>query len=205
MSLVFYAASMSSASPVAAALEELGVPHEKVVFDLSRTDHKKPEFLKLNPNGKVPTLVVDGTPMFEALAIIQWLGDRYGVERKLWPAASSPARLPALSWTTWSYVTFGSAIVRLHYAQSPRLPEAMHNAAQAQAVQTELAQLLDILAGQLAGKAYLLGDEFSLVDLVVSCTLRYATYCGVALDKHPVVAAYVARCFERPALKQAMP
>ena len=41
-------------------------------------------------NGKVPTLVVDGTPMFEALAIIQWLGDRYGVQQGLWPAANSP-------------------------------------------------------------------------------------------------------------------
>jgi len=76
MSIVFYSAPMSSASPVESALAELGVPHEKVSFDLSATRHKQPAFLKLNPNGKVPTLVVDGTPMFEALAIMQWLGDR---------------------------------------------------------------------------------------------------------------------------------
>jgi len=205
MALVFYSSPMSSATPVESTLQELGVPHEKVVFDLSRTDHKQPEFLKLNPNGKVPTLVVDGTPMFEGLAIIQWLGERYGVERKLWPAASSPTRLQALSWSTWAYVTLGSAVTRLNYAQSPRVPAALHHAGQAQATQADIAHLLEILAGQLSGKSYLLGNEFSLADLVVASTVRYATICGVSLDKQPVVAAWVARCFERPSLKQSMP
>ncbi|MFZ4380662.1 MAG: glutathione S-transferase family protein, partial [Sandarakinorhabdus sp.] len=45
-----------------------------------------PDYLALNPNGKVPTLTVDGAPMFEALAIQLWLGHTYGVERGLWPA-----------------------------------------------------------------------------------------------------------------------
>src|SRR3954469_24977510 len=101
MSMVFYAAPQSSSSPVACALQELGVPHERVNLNLAAGEQRKPEYLALNPNGKVPLLVVDGTPMFEALAILQWLGDRYGVEKKLWPAADSPARLEALSWTTW--------------------------------------------------------------------------------------------------------
>jgi glutathione S-transferase len=93
----------------------------------------------------------------------------------------------------------------LNYAQSPRVPAALHHAGQAQATQTEIAQLLELIAGHLAGKSYLLGNEFSLADLVVASTVRYGTYCGASLDKHPVVAAWVARCFERPSLKQAMP
>src|SRR5690606_9857421 len=106
MSIVFYAAPMSSATPVAWALAELDVPHERVPVDLAAGDQRKPEFLRLNPNGKVPTLVVDGTPRFEALAIMTWLGDRYGTANGMWPPADSPERLPALSWSTWAYVSY---------------------------------------------------------------------------------------------------
>ena len=101
MTITLYAAPMSSATPVLTALTELEVPHEMVPMDLSAGDQRKPDFLALNPNGQVPTLVVDGTPMFEALAIMQWLGDRFGVERGLWPASDAPERLVALSWSTW--------------------------------------------------------------------------------------------------------
>ncbi len=74
MSIVFYKASTrSSASPVSWALAEVGVPHERVTFDLAAQEQKKPEFLKLNPNGKVPPLLVDGTPMFEGRHVSEWV------------------------------------------------------------------------------------------------------------------------------------
>jgi glutathione S-transferase len=58
--MLLYAAPMSSATPVVHALAELQVPYELVPIDLSAGDQRRPEFLALNPNGKVPTLVVDG-------------------------------------------------------------------------------------------------------------------------------------------------
>lgn len=100
--IVFYEAPLSSAIPVAWALAELEVPHERVRFDLASGRQRSPEFLALNPNGKVPTLVVDGAPMLEALAILQWLGDQFGAEQGLWPTQDAPERLTALSWTTWA-------------------------------------------------------------------------------------------------------
>ena len=60
-------------------------------------EQKSPAYLAINPHGVVPTLVVDGTPLYEALAILQWLGDEHGVQRGLWPAAGTPQRLTALS------------------------------------------------------------------------------------------------------------
>ena len=89
MSIVLYTAPFSSASPVVSALVELGVPFERVTLEFAAGEQRRPEFLKLNPNGKVPTLVVDGTPMFEALAILLWLGETYGVKAGLWPARRS--------------------------------------------------------------------------------------------------------------------
>ncbi len=201
MSIVFYAAPQSSASPVTCALLELGVPHERINVNLAEGEQRKPEYLALNPNGKVPLLVVDGTPLFEALAILQWLGDRFGVEKKVWPAASDPARLEALSWTTWGYVSFGSAVVRWFAAASDRLPAEQRNAAAAAAAMKDVQTLLGVLDGRLAPRQYVLGSAFSLADLVLASCVNWAQYSGVSLDGHASVKAWLERCLTRPSLQ----
>ena len=180
MSITFYAAPFSSALPVACALRELDVPH--------------------NPNGKVPTLVADGTPMFEALAICHWLGDRYGVARKLWPAADAPERMTALSWTAWSYVTYGAVLQRLNYAQSDRVAPELRNPALAEYTRKELQQLRGLLDGWLASRAYILGEAYSLADSFVANVVRYGTLVGASVDAHARVRAWLERCHARPAL-----
>lgn len=203
MSIVFYEAPMSSATPVAWALAELDVPHERVRFDLAAGDQRKPEFLKLNPNGKVPTLVVDGTPLFEALAIMTWLGERYGVERGMWPAAEAPARLEAMSWSTWAYVSFGGTVQRLAYASSERIDAALRSEGQANLARQEIDALLKALDGRLAAAPFILGGEFSLTDLIVASVVWYGTLVGIALDDHGNVKAWLARCCDRPLFRTA--
>ena len=83
MSLTFYYSPHSSASPVHWTLNELGIPYEKVLIDIKAGDNKKPEFLKLNPNGKVPLIVHDGVAIFESAAIQIYLGETFGVEKGL--------------------------------------------------------------------------------------------------------------------------
>lgn len=200
--MTLYAAPMSSAIPVLNALAELDVPHELVLMDLSAGDQRAPDFLALNPNGKVPTLVVDGTPMFEALAIMQWMGDRFGVERGLWPAVDDPARLEALSWSTWAYATWSCAFKRLSYASSERVPKELHHAAQATHAQKELQELLGVLDARLATRRFLLGDEFTLVDLIVGSGVTYGSYCGVSTRAHSHVEAWLARFHARPAYQK---
>jgi glutathione S-transferase len=200
MSITFYNAPFSSALPVACTLNELGVPHERVQIDLASGAQKKPEFLALNPNGKVPTLVADGTPMFEALAIVQWLGERYGVDKGLWPAASAPARMTALAWSTWGYVTFAAAVSRLNLSTSDRVPVELHHPAQAAHAHAELQQLLGMLDARLVDKSYVLGADYSLVDLLLANMVRYAGLCGVATAVHARVQAWLERCHQRPAL-----
>jgi GST-like protein len=202
MSIVFYYAPMSSATPVGWALTELGVPHEKVKLDLSKKEQRKPEFLALNPNGKVPTLVVDGTPMFEAVAIMQWLGDRYGVEKKLWPAPNDPARLQAVSWASWSYVTFHTTLARLFMATSDQHKE-FKNAAQEEFCRGEINELLDILDAKLKAKGFLLSDQFSIADLIVSAMIGWASMNKISLEKHANVGAWLERCQSRPSFKSS--
>jgi glutathione S-transferase len=201
MSLTFYAAPASSSSPVACALLELGVPHERINLDLAAGDQKKPGFLALNPNGKVPTLVVNGTPLFEALAILHWLGDEYGIDKGLWPAPGTPARLEALSWTTWSYVTYGAALQRLFHTTSERSPKERHNAALADATKEELQQLLGVLDARLQTTPYLLGSAFSLADLIVCAVVNYGVYCGASVQAHAAITHWLERCGSRPSLQ----
>lgn len=204
MSIVFYSAHLSSASPVASALNELGLPHEVVSFDLTKSDHKRPEYLALNPNGKVPTLVVDGAPMFEALAIQIWLGDSYGVERKLWPAFDDPARMQALTWCVWSYVSYGSIIGRLLYASNERFDAALHNKPQAELALRQLDELLGILDAHLAEHGNILGGDFSLADLCVASVVGYSLWFGVSLATHPHVKRWLDRFQARDSYQQVM-
>src|SRR5690242_11716885 len=89
MTAKFYYSPMTSATRVHWALEELGVPYEKIKLDLTAGDQKKPEYLALNPNGKVPLFVdEEGRPIFESLAILLYLGERYGVAKGLYPASA---------------------------------------------------------------------------------------------------------------------
>lgn len=205
MSIVFYTAPQSSAVPVACTLAELGLQHERIVVDLKSGALKKPEFLALNPNGKVPTLVVDGTPMFESLAIMQWLGDRYGVAKGLWPAADSPVRLAALSWSTWTYVTLCASLQRLALTSSSFSPAELHHAALAEYSRAELAQQLTVLEQRLGAQPHMLGDAYSLVDTIVSCMVRYGTLVGLDTKPFPKVREWVDRCQSRPAIRAEWP
>ncbi len=202
MTITLYAAPMSSATPVIHALEELQLPHEMVRVDLQAGDQRKPDFLALNPNGRVPTLVVDGTPMFEALAIMQWLGDRHGVERGLWPAADAPERLEALAWSTWVYVSWGGVMQRLVFASSERVDPSLHHEGQAKLALEELQRLLAILDGRLASRDHLVGDHFTLADLIVANAITYATFTGVSTKGHHHVERWLAAVHERPAFKK---
>lgn len=200
MSIVFYSAPQSSASPVTCALAELNVPHERVQLTLSEGKQRQPEYLALNPNGKVPLLVIDGTPLFEGLAILQWLGDRFGVEKKLWPAASEPARLEALSWTTWAYVSYVQAATRWYRLAGERIPPEQRNAAAAAVALEETQSLLAVLDGRLSSRPYVLGQAFSLADLVLAACVRFTNVIGISLDAQPHVKDWLERCVSRPSM-----
>lgn len=204
MNIVFYSAPQSSASPVVSALHELGLAHQRVDFDLRQEAHKQPGYLTINPNGKVPALTVNGTPMFEALAILLWLGETFGPERGLWPQHGDPERLQALAWCTWAYVTYGSMLARLHYSSSPTVAEELHHAPQAQYATEALDQLLALLDQRLSRQPYMLGSHYSLVDLVVASVVGYSQWLGAPVPNHPHVEAWLRDFQSREAYRTTL-
>ena len=112
MSLTFYYAPMSTSNVTEAVLAELSTPCERVRLDISAGDTRKPDFLKVNPNGRVPAIVHEGTAIWESAAITLYLGEVFGVEAKLYPAPG-PKRGEAIKWIVWSNVTLAEAAGRL--------------------------------------------------------------------------------------------
>jgi glutathione S-transferase len=203
MSVVFYYSPMSSASTTHWALEELGVPFEKVKVDLKAGDQNKEAFLAVNPNGKVPAIVHDGVPVFESAAIIIHLGECFGVEKGLFPAAG-PQRGEALKWVVWCNATLCEALWRYQRNTSDRIPAEERNTKAAAVAKVDVEKQLDILETSLKGKDYLVANAFSLVDAHVAGFAGYLQMVGFDVKQWPSVSAWVERCRSRPAFARAM-
>ncbi|MDB4954130.1 MAG: glutathione S-transferase [Myxococcales bacterium] len=201
MSLTFYYAPMSTASVTQLVLEELGVPVEKVKLDLSKGDAKKPEFMKLNPNAKVPCLVHDGTPLWESAALTMYLGEQFGVDKKLYPAAG-PKRGEAMKWITWTNVSLGEAVYRIG-RNTQWAPEDQRNAKAAEQAVKDVQDLLQILDSSLQGKQYLVGD-YTVADTHVHAFTDWLRHMKTDFAPFKNINAWSERCGARPAYKKIM-
>lgn len=205
MAITFYYSPQSNASRIYWSLEELGIPHEKVKLDLRAGDQRKPEFLALNPNGKVPTIDIDGTPMFESVAIQIALGERYGVEKGLWPAVGSPEHLQALTWLVWGQVTLSGSVFRYMQNTSTYFPAETHNAKQAEQALKDVYDQLGILNARLSNREYIVGDRFTLADVDLASVLGWGvSVAKFDLTPYPNVSAWLARLSERPGMQRSM-
>jgi glutathione S-transferase len=204
MSLTFYGAPHSTASVTALVFEELGVPHEVVTVDIRKGDAAKSELKKLNPNGKVPTLVHDGTVIWESSAITMYLGETFGVDKKLWPAAG-PKRGEAMRWVTWSNVTLGEAISRwLRNTSEQWVPAEQRNASAGEAAKKDVDNSLGILDESLAGRSFLLGGDYTLVDAHVSSFIEWLRSMKVDFARWKSLEAWAKRCSSRPASERLL-
>jgi glutathione S-transferase len=202
-SVTIYYAPMTRASRVLWALEELGVPYEKVKLDLAKGEHKKPEYLALNPNGTVPTLVVDGVSVMESSAQIMFLAETFGVTKKLWPAEGTTARAEALGWMVWMTETLGGALMRYAMNTSERVPAEERNALVAKKAHAELLNAVGMLEKRLAKNDWLLGNDFTLLDTGCGGLVFATRFLGVDLSAYPKALAWMQRATSRPAYQTA--
>lgn len=203
MSITFFYNPMSSASRIHLSLDELGIPYEKVLIDLQAKDQKKPEFLALNPNGKIPTIVFDGQPMFETIAIQIYLGERYGVERNLWPALGSREHMQALTWLCWHQVSLAAPLFTyMHQVSGPPEQQNPH------IIEKNLGdakEMLTILDDRLGERGNIVHDKWTLVDTDVASTLGWALHAGkIDGSRYRNITAWLGRFQERPVVRAHM-
>jgi glutathione S-transferase len=202
MSLTFYYSPMSTAVITNLVLEELAVPCERVTVDLKKGETHGQEFLRVNPNGKVPVLVHDGTAIWESAAITLYLGEIFGVAKGLYPGPG-PERGEAMKWVIWSNVTLGDAFGRYVRNTSDWFPAEQHNAKAAAAAESDTRGCLQILDRALAGRQYLLAD-YTVADAHVNSLVDWLRFMKIDFSDYQQLNAWSKRCAARPAYARAM-
>jgi glutathione S-transferase len=171
------------------ALNELGLECETVPIDLTRRESHTPEFLKLNPCGRVPVLVDGGLTLWESHAILAYLGEKTG---KLWPATLA-GRADALRWMFFLTSTVSPPASDLAFNRiAVKLTGRPADEAAIERGEKGLVDPIGILDRQLAAQGWVLGDEFSLVDCDFGPTLNVIEKAGFSFAGFPRVNAYLA-------------
>lgn len=188
--LVLYASIASRSLTAFWMLEELDVAYEWRETDLRKRQHRSPEYLRINPQGRVPTLVIDGQIVSERPAICAILADRfsYGV---LAPRIEDPRRGPYCKWLVYA----GSVL-------DPALALSSAGVSVDDKTWNDLPDVVSEIADALQGRAYLLGDAFTAADVALGSVIAMAVYNGRMPVPSPI-DAYLARLQARPALQRA--
>jgi len=192
--LTLYYNPMSRGRTVHWMLEELQVPYETKILNWETGDHKKPEYLAINPMGKIPAITHRGVVVTEVPAILAYLADAFP-QAHMAPDVHSADRGPYYRWLFYAASNIEPAMVdRKH----PRVnaPPASHMG------HGRWEDVVNTLEKTLA-KGYLVGDRFTAADLFMSSNIGWWMFTGF-LEPRPVFKQYVALCQDRPSYRRHM-
>jgi glutathione S-transferase len=180
--LKLYGGARSRASIVQWYLEEIAIPYEFVILDLQAEEHLQPEFLEINPIGKVPAIVDGDFKLWESGAILLYLAQKYG---KMPETLEQQAQI--VQWVIFANATLGPGI----FVEASR--------------ERETPKMLEPLNRIFEKQQFLMGDEFGVADAAVGSILNYIPMMlKLDLSAYPAVLDYMKRISERPAFKKAI-
>lgn len=174
-------------------MEETGQPYERVLTDISTGAQKTPEFLAVNPMGKVPALKDGDVAIAEASAICAYVADCYP-EAKLAPPIGDPRRGKYLQWLFFSPGCIEPALIQIF----TKLDVPSSTAAWGSAT-----QVFDVLDAALEKGPYLLGETFSAADIMIGSGLNFAVRLFKMVPPRPSFDRYIDACAARPAFQRA--
>lgn len=192
MSIVLYHHPYSRAANVVWMLEEVGAPYELRPVDIMKGAHKAPDLVALNPMGKLPILTEGDTVVTESAAIALYLADRHAYGR-LAPRVDDAARATYLRWSLFapSVIEPGTMAKQAGWAYK-----------ESQAGWGSYDAMLATMEAAIADRAYLLGDNFSMADVIFGGTLRFMLAFNT-IEARPAFTSYAERLAQRPALQKA--
>ena len=182
-------------------LHELGLPFEHVKLDYHGEDLQAPDYLALNPNGRIPTLVDGDLVLWESMAINLYLARRYGGEAALWPDDVAGEAL-AWQWSFWVMGEVERALLSV-LMHSRVLPAEKRDPERARRDSGVLRQPFGVLDRAIEGRDYLAAGHFTVADLNVAAVLSWAKPARIRLDEYAHLSAWLERCLERPARRLA--
>jgi glutathione S-transferase len=194
--LTLYHAAPSRSSIVHWMLEEVGEPYAIHLVSFKKGENLKPDYLAINPMGKVPALRHGDAVITEAAAICAYLADEFP-NAKLNVPVGSPSRGIYLKWLFFGPSCLEPAIMERAYPRK----EAPPRAALGFAAYDTVVEVLANAAG--AAKPYLMGEQFTAADVVIGSGLRWGMMFKLVPERSEFTA-YIARLNERPALRRAL-
>jgi len=174
-------------------MEEAGQPYERVLIDMSANAQKSPDYLAINPMGKVPALKDGEATMAEAAAICAYVAERYP-QAKLAPPAGDPRRAKYLYWLFFAPTCIEPAIMQLYTKM--QVPTMM-------AGWGEATQVFDVLDAAVEKGPWILGEEFSAADVAICSGLNFAIKIFKMVPTRPSFDRYIERCSARSAFQRA--
>lgn len=197
--ITLYTSATPNGHKASILLEELGVPYKVVPIGLMKGDQRKPEYVKLNPNGRIPTIVDHENgdfAVFESGAILIYLAEKYG---KFLPK-DVKGRSTVIQWVMFQMggigPMMGQANVFFRY-----LPEKIQIAIDR--YQHESKRLFKVIEQRLEGREYIC-DEYSIADIACWPWMKIHKWSGVEVDDLPNVQAWLERIRERPAVQRGV-
>ncbi|MFQ4145631.1 glutathione S-transferase family protein [Chlorogloeopsis sp. ULAP02] len=180
--LKLYGGARSRASIVQWYIEELGIPYEFIMLDMQAGEHRKPEYLAINPMGKVPAIVDGNLQIWESGAILLYLDEKYGKVKH-----SLEERAKIAQWVLFGNSTLSTGI----FMEATR--------------EQELPRLMTPLNEILQRQQFLLGNTFTVADVAVGSVLAYiTTLLKLNLSIYPALFTYCKRLSERPAFQKSI-
>ena len=195
----FYYHATPNSTKVALLLEELQLPYEIITVDIFKGEQHTPEFLKINPNGKVPAIVDGEVSVFDSHAILLYLADK---AKKFVPTGAKE-KAAMLSWlelvATGLSPFSGQAAHFLHYAPES-LPYAKNRYVK------EVERHYRVLDERLAKSKFLAGDEYTIADMALFGWANSAGFvmCEKGLTDYPHLKKFVETVAARPATQRAL-
>lgn len=191
--LILYHNPKSRSACTRVLLEALGVPYSVELVDFAAGQNRTPEFLALNPLGKLPTLLHGDAVITEQVAITIYLADRFPAAG-LAPALDDPKRGPYLRWLAFYAACFEPAVVDYASKREPLDP--------AMSPYRDYDTVIETLVAQLARGDYLLGSTPTAADLLWGTALKWTTEFGI-VPRLPEIVAYMKRVGAHPAVVRA--
>lgn len=195
-----YGNPYSRANRVRWALEETGILYEEELVTLDSQGTKSKEFTKINPNSKIPVINDDGLILFESIPICLYIAKKYGFESIYVEDIKEEGLV--FQWSVWAMTELEkyNEIAALHmtwYKEPQKDTEIGENA------QTEIRRCLDILEDAIKYNGYLVGNNFTIADLIVSEVLTGIVFTKVSLDSFPFISNYLKANLSRPSAVRA--
>jgi len=199
--LKIYGVPISRAFRALWMANELGLDYENVPIHFADGSAKTPEYLAINPNGKIPAIDDDGLKLWESMAINLYLAKKH--DKGFWPK-SPEAEAQTLQWSVWVMAEAEKPALAVLLNRS-FLPEERRDPKAAADGEQQLQQPLKVLDQALAKTGYLVGSSFSVADLNVASVLSWAKMARVDLSAYPHVDKWLTQSLKRPAAVKAAP